>query len=140
MEYCIVYLSSSRGLFSNKDLTEILLKSRKNNLAANVTGVLLYFNGSIIQVLEGEKQDVLKLYNRISTDPRHVQVMPLYMKEIDERSFAEWSMGFSTINLRELNHIKELKPVITDPHSQPNKGDNVVLSLIASFYKNNYRN
>jgi hypothetical protein len=140
MEYCIVYLSSSRKLLSDEDLLQILTTSRQNNLAANVTGVLLYFNGSIIQVLEGEKQAVINLYNRISADPRHVQVMPLYMREIEERSFAEWSMGFSTLNARELNHITELQPVINDPHAPAADVDNTVLTLLKNFYRNNYRN
>ena len=55
---------------------------------------MLCFSGGIfLQVLEGGRSQVSALYNRISADPRHRDVVLLSYDEIGERSFAGWSMG-----------------------------------------------
>jgi len=140
MDFCIVYLSSSTDLLSQEELSNILQKSRLKNASYNITGVLLYFNGSIIQVLEGEEEKVKSLYNVISRDQRHYQIIPLYMQNVPERSFDSWSMGYSTLTAREFSHIKEIAPVVKNPYAQDTGNQNVVLDLLKTFYKNNYRN
>jgi hypothetical protein len=135
MEYCIVYLSSSKGLYSEADLSHILTKSRSNNPALGITGVLVYLNGSIIQVLEGPEQNVQALYKTISRDPRHGQVITLFAGPVEKRSFEAWSMGYKTLGTRQLDHLKELQGRSGGPDS-----DNVVTELVRIFYQNNYRN
>ena len=71
----LVYLSAASYPYAHEDLKEILLKSRRNNEARNITGLLLYHEGSIIQVLEGEKEQVHSLYQTISRDPRHKNIL-----------------------------------------------------------------
>ena len=51
MNYYIVYLSTATQLYSEKDMAHILTTSRKNNSEKDVTGILLYHEGSIMQVL-----------------------------------------------------------------------------------------
>jgi hypothetical protein len=140
MEYCIVYLSSSTDLLSQEELLTILQKSRVNNSSYDITGVLLYFNGSIIQVLEGEEEKVKSLYHLISRDRRHTQIIPLYMQHIPKRSFESWSMGYSTLTSREFNHIKEIEPIVKNPYAKDLDNSNTVIDLLKTFYKNNYRN
>jgi hypothetical protein len=92
--YEVVYVSSSVGLLDETTLTEILTTSRRNNARLDVTGMLLYRDGNIIQVLEGPKKDVLELIDCIARDPRHHQFLRLAEGEIAERSFPDWTMGF----------------------------------------------
>ena len=47
------------------------------------------------------------LYNRITTDPRHREVVLLSYEEVDERRFAVWSMG--QVNMSRLNPALLLK-------------------------------
>ena len=51
--HCIVYFSSSVGPLEEKELISILHQSRQHNRQMNITGVLLYVQGRIVQVLEG---------------------------------------------------------------------------------------
>lgn len=103
--YQIVYLSAAVELFSEEALTRILIKSRENNSKAQVTGVLLYYGGSIIQVLEGEKEQVINTYERISKDYRHRSIIKLLDRHIDERAFPDWSMGFKVISQNQLTQV-----------------------------------
>ncbi|GAB3770002.1 hypothetical protein GCM10028818_07070 [Spirosoma horti] len=142
MDYCIVYLSSSKGIFSDEDLNRILFHSQKNNRALGITGILLYFNGSIIQVLEGPEERVKSLYEVIRRDPQHTQVIKLYSDPIEQRSFSDWSMGYKTLSAHELDHLKQELPFISDPYIPivEKIENNTIMALVEVFYKTNYRN
>jgi hypothetical protein len=90
----LVYLSSATSLYDQDELLRILQVSRRNNSANNITGLLLYHEGNIIQFLEGEEQAVSALYDKIESDPRHKGVLPLLQRKLPKRDFGNWSMGF----------------------------------------------
>jgi hypothetical protein len=84
-------------------LRAILDTCQHTNKLANITGMLLYHDGSIMQVLEGEETVVKAFYEKIQKDKRHHDVFLLDEFPIAERSFAQWSMGFRHINAYELS-------------------------------------
>ncbi len=90
----LVYISAAKKEFSESELALLLVKARANNDGLDVTGMLLYHEGSFIQALEGPKAAVEQLYERIGKDPRHVETRVLYRGERAEREFEGWSMGF----------------------------------------------
>jgi hypothetical protein len=59
------------------------------------------------QVLEGGRSAVNRLYNRIAGDARHTQVELLIYEEINQRSFAGWSMG--QVSMARLNPALVMK-------------------------------
>jgi hypothetical protein len=75
-----------------------------------------------IQVIEGGRAAVNRLYNRIIADTRHTEVTLLSYEEIDERRFAGWAMG--QVNMARLNPALMLKYSETatlDPYSVSGK-------------------
>lgn len=70
----LVYVSSAVKLFSSAELQQLLRGARENNSSRDITGMLLYKDGNFMQVLEGEKEPVLALRDRISRDPRRFTV------------------------------------------------------------------
>lgn len=96
--YKLVYVSTAQEELDEAALTEILDKSRINNQRAGITGLLLYCEGSIFQLLEGEKEAVDALYNRILKDPRHSGVIRLLAEEGGARNFPDWTMGFRRVD------------------------------------------
>ncbi len=97
MIYYLVYVSSASELYTDHNLAEILTISRRNNTQNNITGILLYHEGSIIQVLEGDKVTVNALYNKIQLDQRHKSVIRMVEGITEQRNFADWSMGFESL-------------------------------------------
>jgi hypothetical protein len=84
------------------DLIEgILQDSRKVNPSLGITGLLCHSGDIFMQVIEGGRDTVNQLYNRICTDPRHRDVVLLHYEEITERRFAGWTMG--QVNLSRVN-------------------------------------
>jgi hypothetical protein len=97
----LMYASRAVTTIDQEELVAILRKSKANNPAVGVTGVLCLGEGIFLQVLEGGRSAVNKLYNRIASDSRHTDVELLCYEEIGERRFAGWSMG--QVNMSRLN-------------------------------------
>jgi hypothetical protein len=92
--YYIVYISTAVKPMNHDDLTSLLRQCHDNNQELGITGILLYQQGTFMQMLEGDKQAVLEMYHRISRDPRHTAVHTVLDGEIGQRNFSGWSMGF----------------------------------------------
>lgn len=90
----ILYISTLRAPLDSEELDELLAKSRRNNAAAGVTGLLVLGGRRFLQLLEGEKAVVDRTYERIARDPRHFALVKLNDKPVDARAFGKWSMGF----------------------------------------------
>ncbi len=48
----------------------------------------------MLQILEGDRKLVSETYNQIIQDPRHHEIVLLDCSAIEQRTFAEWSMGY----------------------------------------------
>ena len=79
----------------SNDVSKILEVARNFNSKKDITGMLLYIKKDFLQILEGNKEDVLLLYDSIKKDDRHDQIRTLISCYGDERLFNDWSMGYS---------------------------------------------
>ena len=103
----LMYASRAVPAVDQDRLLAILRKSKANNPMLGVTGVLCFSEGIFLQVLEGGRSAVNRLYNSIASDPCHTDVELLSYEEIGERRFAGWSMG--QVNMARLNPALLLK-------------------------------
>ena len=104
MEY-LIYISTAKRLLSEQELTDILTVSREKNELYNITGVLLYSEGTFIQLLEGDAQPLANIFASILKDERHKNIIKLAHGEIKQRSFADWTMAFRTLNAAQLESL-----------------------------------
>jgi class 3 adenylate cyclase len=94
----LTYISKCSDTISDEEIENIGTVSVKNNQKLDLNGVLLYAHGMFFQVLEGEKDKVDQVYEKIKKDPRHTDIVCLKAENnISERVFSEWSM--KTVNL-----------------------------------------
>lgn len=94
------------------ELVPILTKARRTNATLQATGILLFHRRSFFQVLEGPRQRIEALYERISADPRHVQVTQLVNEPIEDRSFRDWTMGLMEPTAADLAAVPALTQVV----------------------------
>jgi hypothetical protein len=94
----IIYVSSSKGLMSEEELAGLLKSIQTNNIENEITGMLLYREGNIMQVIEGEKHNIEQLFRRIELDERHTGIIKLVQEEISHRDFADWSMYYKNLS------------------------------------------
>lgn len=111
----LVYVSSARELFSDEDLKALLAQSRENNQRLGLTGMLLYKDGNFMQLLEGPEDTVMALYARIERDPRHRGVLIVLKREVEERAFPDWSMGFKNLGDAALQQMPGYSPFLNEP-------------------------
>ena len=86
--YSLVYASAATGTPSTEELESILARARENNAQADVTGMLVYHEGSFLQALEGDLEIVEALFERIEADPRHTDTVVLFRGMVEERQFS----------------------------------------------------
>jgi hypothetical protein len=89
---CLVYVSRGRPLDAAA-LEALADAAQRHNAAHGITGVLLPFEGHFLQALEGRAAAVQPLFERISRDPRHHDVVLLSVDQIEARRFPASSMG-----------------------------------------------
>ncbi len=89
----IVYISTTRQPLSDAELRSVLAVSRRNNMAAQITGLLVSGGRRFLQALEGPEKAVAAAFERIKADPRHFAIVPLSIKHVETREFGDWSMA-----------------------------------------------
>lgn len=105
--FYLVYTSIASKLMSDEELLMLLDQSRSNNNVFGLTGMLLYMEGKFItktqgrfiQLLEGEKDQVLQVFNSICKDERNGSVLMLGSGFNKYRNFPTWAMGFRSLNV-----------------------------------------
>lgn len=131
----VVYISSAVNFMAEDDLSQILKISRVNNTQQNLTGLLLFSEGTFMQFLEGEDDNVDQTFEKIERDPRHRDLFKIMDGPIAQRNFTEWSMAFTTLNAQEMEHVKgfinstDAITSLTDNHKN--------ITLIKAFLKTN---
>lgn len=83
---------------STSELDSLLGQSRHNNLRDGLTGLLLYGDGSFMQILEGPEEAVDCTYQRLLDDPRHRRLMKVDDVQCDARLFGNWSMAYRRLD------------------------------------------
>lgn len=133
----IVYVSTATELFSENELQQILEISRRNNETRNITGLLLYSAGNILQVLEGDPDVLAELYGKISQDHRHFGIIQLQRSSITQRMFTEWSMGFKSISNSEFNEAKGYLDLRGKEITQITNADEAIKDILDMFLAHN---
>lgn len=109
----LCYTSKAVAGISKTDLLNILSYSIKNNKKLNITGCLIFHNNKFMQVLEGPKNDVEELVQKIKSDKRNKQLSIIYSGVKSGRNFKEWNMAlvqdeFEIVNNSSVGNFKKL--------------------------------
>jgi hypothetical protein len=94
---CVTYVSSAVGHLTDAELEGLLLSARRRNEEQQVTGALLYHDGSFFQYFEGPSAGVLEVYGHIQRSSLHRGIIELVRSQPRERQFPDWLMGFTRV-------------------------------------------
>ncbi len=96
----LIYTSVRKAECDDQEISNILASAEKNNVHADITGILLHSKDRFLQYIEGEPQKIKSLYDKIKDDSRHAGAMMRDFSPIDERLFPSWEMGHVDMNER----------------------------------------
>ena len=101
----VIYRSTATRVLGDQELARMVEQARIHNFSQGITGMLLYAEGHLLQVLEGEPQAVALLYDQICNDPRHISIETLCDVPVAQRLSPDWSLGFGTVEIAALNRL-----------------------------------
>jgi hypothetical protein len=132
----LLYVSQAARDIPASDLDDILVAGRANNLARDLSGILIHIDSGFLQILEGQRDAVMQMYGRIAGDQRHSHPRVLVDRAIAARSFPGWSLGYE--------HLKGTKDEMAGMfgivreaiagHLSPGAG-RVVATMLETFYR-----
>ncbi|WP_025742888.1 BLUF domain-containing protein [Aquimarina pacifica] len=96
MNHIISYVSTASKSLSNSDIKELFNFVEEFNNKNSITGILMYSNGNFFQILEGDEETILVLFEKIKKDSRHYDIIKMLDKEIDTSSFFKYNSSFTT--------------------------------------------
>ena len=96
--YRLVYVSTAVEGLSDEDIESILNVSQSNNDERYVTGFLAHNGSNFMQALEGAREEVDEIYNRIVNDKRHFGVARIIGEPVTTRAFPDWSMNYHRVD------------------------------------------
>jgi Sensors of blue-light using FAD len=111
----LVYISAATHLLTKEELVALMQKCSQRNVERELTGLLLYKDGNIMQVIEGPAQNVEAVFERIKKDPRHKSLMVLLKEPISSRNFPNWSMAFRDLRSPELRDMPAYNEFLNTP-------------------------
>lgn len=100
------YVSTETRHFDAEDLVSLLNQARALNASRDLTGILLYREGSFFQVLEGDQATVHNTFRSIEGDDRHHEIEVLFSGPTEEREFRDWRMGFLNLDGLDIDALK----------------------------------
>jgi len=101
----LVYASRFSRKAGPEDVQKIVDLSRKKNEELGITGALCFDPRYFLQVLEGPREAVSDLYNRIMFDYRHTGVTLISYEKVAQRRFEKWFMAYVRID-------QKVKPIL----------------------------
>lgn len=134
----IAYVSRQSYILKDEDISTLLVTCRTKNMRNEITGMLIYFDGTFVQFLEGPKENIDPLFDIISKDKRHQDVILLIDGVSSKREFEDWSMAFKKLTQPETAKIlgqKDFKKEDLFKGKDPNT-EHPGLLLIKSFVNN----
>lgn len=137
MYYFLIYLSAAKTPLSDKELLAHLEKLRENNKKNDITGILMYADGNFLQLLEGSKENVEKLFKRVAADKRHHFITKIKEGQEKERFFPDSSMAFYSPHHEDYATFLELDTLnINDLHKCNFSNTQIqIWTILQSFYQ-----
>ena len=89
----VIYTSSAAPGVGEAALRDILAASRRNNAAWHLSGLLMFAEGTFLQVVEGPVWPMARAMARIEADPRHANMQVMLDLENEARCFPAWAMA-----------------------------------------------
>ncbi|MGG6462393.1 BLUF domain-containing protein [Solilutibacter silvestris] len=129
--YNLIYISESTRDLLPVEIDGILIDARAFNASCDVTGVLFYGPNRFFQLLEGPKESVLQVFERLKLAKSHWNIEILHESPTLERSFSSWYMGFIEAPESAIQELSQSSwidsfPITRTSHQKP-KGLGLVL-------------
>ena len=95
----LTYTSDARGDVDADELERILRSAMTLNPLDGITGLLVFNGRSFVQIVEGAPEAIDDLVERLKADPRHANFRVRDEREVEARSFPDWTMSMVRVSI-----------------------------------------
>jgi len=136
--HAIILVTSDTSYFNIPDLENLIAHITDYNKANNISELLVWANGNMLHLLEGNKESLAAKYEKITQFPTIEGTIKLFDKPINQRYFEDYYFAYKPIN------SEMFKPY--DSFAQPPQKeffeeclatDDSIMKIIREFIKNN---
>lgn len=100
MRYALCYVSTSNKDLNHQQVEKLLQFTQNRNESLKINGILLFSDGNFFQILEGEKQVVLSVFEKIKNDPRHHGLIQIIGRDIEQGTRGGYQTDIITENFK----------------------------------------
>ena len=93
----LAYVSRRVDALCPETLEQIVGRARVRNAQRRISGVLICRGTHLLQLLEGDLEDVVALYDTIRGDPRHADVHCVMFRNVKRRMFPDCGMEMAAL-------------------------------------------
>ena len=129
----IIYSSRAIAAVADEELSAIATHAAARNAEDAITGMLLYYRSTYVQMIEGKPGVIRALYARLHLDPRHKAIRMLFEAEVAQRECPEWAM-----HLQAVDAVHEGRLLLRQPLPATGK-DSSILAVAPSVFENRLR-
>jgi diguanylate cyclase (GGDEF)-like protein len=90
--YFLIYVSEATKPQSPQDMALLVAQSSIYNHSVAITGCLVYHDGCFMQLLEGPRDELDALFEKIARDARHRKLKLVIRAKASRRVFYDWNM------------------------------------------------
>ena len=95
--YQLVYCSILKKGMTAQEIDQLVAHAQATNKQNDVTGLLMIDNGLVVQWIEGRRDVVRGLWDKLLRDTRHYCIVELLHRDFQEqRLYPDWSMKPTT--------------------------------------------
>ncbi len=137
MYYRILYTSKASDKLKSSDIVDIIATAQAHNKTIGVTGMLMFIEDGFLQYLEGQEDDVMTLYNKISKDDRHQDCKIILQGRTGhhKRHFESWNMGLKILTKQDIEDVRALNNNANfDLFEELNSHPDIAKQLMKYFY------
>jgi hypothetical protein len=132
----LIYFSENDPTVSIDTIRAILKTANEYNKTNHITGLLYHNEQFFLQVLEGDRTEISKLYAKVASDDRHKNVTLVSVEGINERKFDGWNMMYiNEVNVESSSIAKFLPGRTFNPKIMTNDNLKAFALYLVDFKK-----
>jgi len=109
--FSITYTSVRVGDLVVNDMVDLAERASAYNAVSGVTGFLCHIDGHYLQTIEGEYEEVNRIYHqRIAPAQSHRDLRLIHLESASQRRFGQWNMGFANVTASQDARLKRYLP------------------------------
>lgn len=100
----LVYVSTALTQ-KRSDLAELVREAAARNRRLELSGLLLSGNGQFVQLIEGRREQIVRVYRKIRNDPRHTEIHIVHWGQATAPLVAEYAMALEILSADQMAQV-----------------------------------